>query len=47
MYLKDVSTRDLVEELKTREGVETTVAEPHQDALVSVTGPAIVLVVTD
>ena len=46
-YLQKVSTKDLVEELQKREGVETTIAEPYQDKAVSVNGPAIVLVVTD
>lgn len=46
-YLQKVSTKDLVEELEKREGVETTIAEPYQDKTVSVNGPAIVLVVTD
>lgn len=42
-----VSTRDLVEELRQREGVETTIAEPHKDTEIKVNGPAIVLVVID
>ena len=46
-YLQKVSTKELVEELERREGVETTIAEPYQDKTVSVNGPAIVLVVTD
>ena len=47
MKLKDYPTRDLVEELKTREGVEVTIAEPYKDVEVKVNGPAIVLVVID
>ena len=47
MNLEGVSTVDLVTELRKREGVETTVIEPYQDAAVSVNGPALVLVVTD
>lgn len=47
MNLKDYPTCQLVEELKTREGVETTIAEPYQDVTVKVNGPAIVLVVID
>ena len=47
MNLATVSTRDLVEELEKREGVETTIAEPYQDVQVKVNGPAIVLVVID
>ena len=46
-YLQKVSTKDLVEELERREGVDTTIAEPYQEKTVSVNGPAIVLVVTD
>jgi len=45
--LENVLTVDLVAELRKREGVETTVVEPYQDAAVSVNGPALVLVVTD
>ncbi len=47
MNLKKITTKDLVEELQTREGVETTIAKPYEDAEVKVNGPAIVLVVTD
>ena len=45
--LKDIATKDLVDELKKREGVETAIAEPYQDVTVSVNGPAVVLVVID
>lgn len=45
--LKDVATKDLVDELKKREGVETAIAEPYQDKAIEVTGPAIILVVMD
>ena len=47
MNLENISTADLVTELRKREGVETTVAEPYRDATVSANGPALVLVVTD
>ena len=47
MNLSNVLTRDLVKELQTREGVETTIAEPYQDAEIKVNGPAIVLTVID
>ena len=40
-------TRELVEELKKREGVEAHIAEPYEDLTVTVNGPAVVLVVTD
>lgn len=45
--LKEFKTWELVEELKTREGVKTTIVEPHVDEKVEVNGPAIVLVVID
>ena len=45
--LDNASTKDLVEELKRREGVEATIAEPYEDVEIKVNGPAIVLVVTD
>lgn len=47
---KDLSfapTCALVEELRKREGVETTIAEPYEDVRIHVNGPAIVLKVTD
>jgi len=45
--ITEFKTRELVEELKTREGVTVQIAEPHRDMEVSVNGPAIVLVVID
>ena len=47
MNLKKYSTKELVEELISREGVETEYAEPYQDKTITVDGPAIILVVTD
>ena len=47
MTIENVPTADLITELRKREGVETTVVDPYQDAAVSVNGPALVLVVTD
>ena len=47
MNLENVPTANLITELRKREGVETTIAEPYQDAEVCVNGPALVLVVTD
>lgn len=47
MDLSGVKTCDLVAELKSRDGVEATIAEPYQDVQVEVNGPAIVLVVID
>lgn len=45
--LKCISTKDLVEELKSREGVNTEIAEPHKIINLPIDGPAIVLVVID
>lgn len=47
MELKDYATYQLVEELKKREGVETTVADPYEDVEVRANGPANILVVID
>ena len=47
MELKNVSTKELIDELRNREGVETTIAEPYEDVTVSTNGPTIVLVVID
>jgi hypothetical protein len=47
MDLSNIKTCDLVNELKTREGVETTIAEPYEDKTVNVNGPAIVLAIID
>lgn len=47
MDFKDVPTKDLVEELSKRAGVERTDVEPYQDKNVSVNGPAIIFVVID
>lgn len=45
--LETVSTCELVNELKNREGVEIAIAEPYQDINIKVNGPAIVLTVID
>lgn len=47
MSLKDISTKELVEELKLRKGVETTIVEPYEEKTVKADGPAIVFKVTD
>lgn len=44
---KEVSTKELVEELRKRSGVDTKYAEPHQDKKIFVNGPAVILIVTD
>lgn len=47
MKIEDYSTKDLVTELMTREGVETTIAEPYEDVVVAVNGPAMILKIID
>lgn len=42
-----ISTKELVEELKEREGVKTEYAEPHQDKKLSVNGPAVILIISE
>ena len=42
-----ISTKELVDELSRRDGVEATTAEPYQDIRVEINGPAIVLVIID
>ena len=45
--LSQYKTSDIVNELKTREGIKAIIAEPYEDKPVTVNGPAIILVVTD
>lgn len=45
--LIDFSTKELVNELQKRQGVETSSAMPYEDISVSVNGPATILVVID
>ncbi len=40
-------TKELVDELMTREGVETTIAEPYEDVVVAANGPAMILKIID
>lgn len=47
MELENIKTRDLVEELKKRDGVQIEYAEPHIDKTITVNGPACILVVVD
>ena len=47
MDISNTSTKALVEELKAREGVEATIAEPYQYLTIPVSGPATVLVIID
>lgn len=46
-YLGTYSTKDLVDELKKREGVDVTIMGPDTAGVVNVAGPAIVLTVID
>lgn len=45
--LKDISTKELVEELSRREGVEKIIIEPYAEKEIAVNGPMIVLKVID
>lgn len=53
--LKDIPTRDLLEELKKREGVQTVEVDPYDEYAVEVeldvdirgNGPAVICIVTD
>lgn len=45
--LEKISTKELVEELKKREGVKTEYAEPYQDKKLFINGPAVILVIVD
>ncbi len=45
--LNKIKTRELVEELRVREGVETIQAEPYLQTDIPVEGPAVILIVTD
>ena len=45
--LKEYSTEQLVEELRTREGVTEKIAKPYETLKTEVEGSAIVLIVID
>ena len=45
--LKNIPTKELVEELKKRECVKAEYAEPYQDKVISINGPAEILIVID
>lgn len=47
MILSEYSTAELVDELARRIGVEKKIAEPYQDIVVKVNGPAVILTVFD
>jgi hypothetical protein len=46
-YLSLASTKELVEELRQREGVESMVVDPHAEKEMKIEGPAIVITVID
>ena len=45
--LRNILTNQLVKELIKREGVKTITAEPYEDKTVSISGPAVIMCVTD
>lgn len=45
--LNDLTTKELVEELVGRAGVEKTTVGPYEEKTIEVNGPAIVLTVID
>jgi len=45
--IKNISTKDLVEELMQRMGVNVKIVEPYEDADIVVNGPATVLTIID
>lgn len=45
--LKKITTKELVEELKNREGVEIKIVDPYQDEVINVNGPCLVIIVLD
>lgn len=47
MKLKEISTKDLTEELMKREGVEIIIAEPYEKKAIEIEGPAIIITVID
>lgn len=47
MKIEEISTCQLVEELKKREGVETIIVEPYEDVTFKTNGSAIIFCVID
>ena len=45
--LKNITIKELVEELKNREGVEMKIVDRHQDEVIEVNGPCLVLTIID
>lgn len=46
-YLKNITTREIVEELEKREGIDFKRVDPYQDENITVNGPCIVIKVID
>ena len=42
-----LETFELVDELKKRQGVDTVMAEPYENKVLNVEGPAVVLIIVD
>lgn len=47
MELHELSTKDLVEELRNRKGVKSTIVEPYVTHKIQIEGPAIVMEIID
>ncbi len=47
MELREVKTKELVEELKRRDGVQVEYAEPYIDKTFTINGPACILILID
>jgi hypothetical protein len=47
MNLSQISTKELVCELKSRDGVKAIIAEPYKNVEIKAEGPAIIFVVID
>lgn len=45
--MNELTTKELVEELEKREGVEIKIADPYKDVEIKVNGPAKILIVID
>ncbi|GAA0103275.1 hypothetical protein UT300012_39920 [Paraclostridium bifermentans] len=45
--LKNIATKELVEELKNREGIEIKEVDPNKDEVINVNGPCVVITVVD
>lgn len=45
--LKNITTKQLIDELKKREGIEVNTVDPYQDEIINVNGPCIIITVID